>query len=92
MDDLCTDVWQFETSDEEDASEDLNYIIDRALKFEGSHERAYLRKLWDGESWKSIKEKLLTEGSAWHVWYMDGVRQHLINCLDEERKAQLCSG
>jgi hypothetical protein len=54
-------------------------IIDRAFKFEGVSERAYLRRLWDGESWKSIKEKLMTEGSVWYVWWMDGVRQHLEN-------------
>lgn len=79
-----TDVWKLETPDEECAIEDLNYIIDNAMKFEGSKERAYLRKLWDGEPWQSIKEKLYTEGSAWYVWYMDGVRQHLINLKSEQ--------
>lgn len=33
--------------------------------------------LWDGESWDSIKEKLLTEASVWHVWWMDGVRKYI---------------
>ena len=61
------------------AGDDLNQIIDRAFKSSGSSERAYLRKLWDGESWQSIKEKLMVEGSAWYVWYMDGVKQHLAN-------------
>lgn len=76
-----TDVWTLETADEEFASHDLNYMVDKALTFQGVSERAYLRKLWDGESWKSIKQKLLTEGSVWYVWYMDGVRQHLVNIV-----------
>ena len=73
-----TDVWTLETTDEEYASDDLNQIIDMSL----NHDRAaqnYLRKLWDGEKWDSIKSKLEVEGSCWYVWYMDGVRQHLIN-------------
>jgi len=49
------------------------------MKFRGASQRAYLRKLWDGESWQDIKRKLLTEGSVWYVWWMDGVRQHLSN-------------
>lgn len=76
-----TSVWKLETPDEDFASDDLNFIIDKAFKFSGVSERAYLRRLWDGESWKSIKDKLMTEGSVWYVWYMDGVRQHLINIL-----------
>lgn len=74
-----TDVWTLETSEEEEAAQDLNFIIGNAMKFKGSKERAYLRKLWDNESWQSIKSKLLTEDSCWYVWFMDGIRQHLIN-------------
>jgi len=74
-----TDVWTLETPDEEMASNDLNCIIEQAFRFSGSRERAYLRKLWDNEPWHSIKLKLMTEGSCWYVWYMDGVRQHLAN-------------
>jgi hypothetical protein len=73
------DVWTLESSEEEFASDDLNTVIDKAMKFEGVSERTYLRRLWDGESWGSIKKKLLTKGSVWYVWYMDGVRQHLMN-------------
>ena len=72
-------IWKLETPDEDFASDDLNMIIDEAMRFRGVSERTYLRRLWDGESWKSIKAKLMTEGSAWYVWYMDGVRQHLYN-------------
>ena len=73
-----TDVWTLETPDEEGASIDLNLIIEDAF----NHSRQainYLRRLWDDESWTSIKSKLEVEGSAWYVWYMDGVRQHLLN-------------
>lgn len=79
MEQVLTDVWKLETPDEELASEDLNIIIEQAFKFGGSSHRAYLRRLWDGEPWHSIKRKLITEGSTWYVWYMDGVRQHLYN-------------
>tara|TARA_Y100000296_G_C5033448_1_gene186052 strand:+ start:113 stop:367 length:255 start_codon:yes stop_codon:yes gene_type:complete len=78
-----TDVWKLESEDQDWASEDLNHIIDKALKFEGVSERAYLRKLWDGESWQSIKERASTEGSVWYVWYMDGVNQHLRNLIND---------
>lgn len=36
-----------------------------------------IRSLWDDESWESIQEKLLTEASTWHVWWMDGVRKYI---------------
>ena len=74
-----SDVWMLESSQEQYTSDDLNFIIEEALKFRGTSQRAYLRKLWDREDWQSIKKKLLTEGSVWYVWYMDGVRQHLHN-------------
>lgn len=74
-----TDVWQLESTDQEVASEDLNIIIAKAMKFSGISERAYLRKLWDNERWQSIKKKLQVEGSVWYVWWMDGVNAHLNN-------------
>jgi len=73
-----TDVWTLETPNEEYASRDLRFIAGDALDHDRQAQN-YLRKLWDGESWSSIKGKLETEGSAWYVWYMDGVRQHLVN-------------
>jgi len=36
-----------------------------------------ISSLWDGESWDSIQEKLLTEAGVWHVWWMDGVRKYI---------------
>ena len=77
---VLTDVWTLEAPEEEMAIDELNMIIERAFEFKGTSERAYLRKLWDDESWKSIKAKLMVESSDWYVWYMDGVRQHLVNC------------
>ena len=75
------DVWVLESPSEELASEDLSVVVGNAMKFSGVSERAYLRKLWDGESWQSIKRKAQTEGSVWYVWWMDGVRQHLNNMV-----------
>ena len=83
MTDTMTDVWVLENTDQECASTDLGFIIDRAMTFQGVSERAYLRRLWDSEPWPSIKEKLLTEGSVWYVWYMDGVNQHLHNLVKD---------
>ena len=74
---MLSNIWTLETSEQQEAIEDLNLTIDRAMKSEGMNERVYLRKLWDGESWESIKAKLLTEGSVWYVWYMDGVNRHM---------------
>jgi len=72
------DVWTLEAPDEEQASVDLSIVCEIAL--DGDKDaQAYLETLWDGESWQSIKGKLETEGSAWYVWWMDGVRQHLAN-------------
>ena len=75
-----SDVWTLESPRQIIAIEEINLIIETAMKFSGIKERAYLRKLWDGESWKSIKSKLLTEGSVWYVWFMDGVNKHISLC------------
>lgn len=73
-----TDVWELETPDEKAAEADLRDIVDAA--FEGdTTAQEYLRLLWTNESWESIKAKLETESSAWYVWYMYGIRQHLKN-------------
>ena len=71
------DVWTLETPEQEIAIEELRLIIEKAMKFTGVKERAYLRTLWDGESWPSIKSKLQIEGSVWYVWFMDGVNKHI---------------
>ena len=70
------DVWTLESDQEIAASDDLSRIADFAIAGHCKSQN-YLKKLWD-ESWPSIKEKLLTEGSVWCVWWMDGVRQHQV--------------
>jgi len=80
-------IWKLESPDQDVASEDLNRIIDYTLDVKNSfgarmQNIKYLIKLWDGEKWHSIKEKLMTEGSGWYVWYMDGVNQHLNNITE----------
>ena len=95
-------VWKFETGEQDYAAESLGLIANLAL--EGDIKlRNYLRKLWDGESWNSIKRKLETEGrnstgnesvvafegSTWYVWWMDGVNAHLNNLRKEKRKGEI---
>ena len=65
-------------------AEEVNYYINSLIEWitktinsQGSKDIEAIRSLWDGEDWKSIQEKLLTEGSAWHVWWMDGVRKYI---------------
>ncbi len=66
------------------ATIDLEEITDRALRgYIGS--RDYLKKIWPECDWKTIKERLQTEGSDWIVWWMDGVAQHLINIRKQTR-------
>jgi len=70
------DVWNLECNTEAIASDELNFLVSMAI--EGNRKmQNYLRKLWDGEQWSSIKEKLNTEGSVWYVWYMDGVHKYM---------------
>jgi hypothetical protein len=64
-----------------EASDDLNMFVQQAM--DGNEDAVpYLKSLWDGESWDSIKEKLETEGSAWVVWWNDGVCKHMQNYKD----------
>ena len=77
------DVLEIETMDEQSAVDDLNFVVAKAYKPSGKYERLYLMKvIWPGESWKSIKQKLDTGGSIWYVWYIDGVRNHIIHTFN----------
>jgi len=69
--------WILESQSEQAASERLSRVCDCALSGQRKMQN-YLKKLW-GEGWPEIKEKLQTDGSAWDVWWMDGVRQHIEN-------------
>lgn len=51
--------------------------VGKVLKEQDSEGIDAIRSLWDGESWASIQEKLMTEGSTWHVWWMDGLRKYI---------------
>ena len=67
-----SDVWTLETDKEKKYSDYLTMICQTAM--DGNKKaQNYLRKIWDNETWQSIKEKLETEGSVWYVWFMDGV-------------------
>lgn len=68
-----------ERKEVEAAYDDMDFLVDSALEQNDKGAQKYLRELWDNESWDSIKEKLQTEGSAWHVWYMDGVHALIAN-------------
>ncbi len=70
-----SDVWKLETTEQDWASEEINFLYDEARRG-GVAARNYLKKLY-GDSWDTIKERMNTEGSTWYVWYMDGVNQFL---------------
>jgi hypothetical protein len=72
-----SDVWELETSEEQEACNTINYLYERATKYRQVYPRNVLKRLY-GDSWETIKERMKTEGSVWYVWYMDGVR-NLIN-------------
>ena len=74
------DVWTLETPAEDIAGEELGIIAQWATS-NSTHYRNYLKSLWPECSWETIKERLNAEGATWYVWWMDGVRQHLANCL-----------
>ncbi len=71
----------------EDASYILSQHVLEAIESKDRNLIRRLRRLWQydafgrgskrGDSWKSIKAKFLTEGSVWHVWWMDGVMQFM---------------
>jgi hypothetical protein len=67
-------IIQLESKREEAASEVLNLLIQEAIQTKDKNLIRRLRKLWDNESWLSIKEKWMSEGSTWYVHQMDGVR------------------
>jgi hypothetical protein len=71
-------VWTLVTREEKEADESLELIVESALA--GERKAVYyLKSLWDNEKWADIRRKLLTKGSAWLAFWMDGVRVHLEN-------------
>jgi len=84
------DVWQLESEDEEFASHMLSQIVNKALEGDTGQQQ-FLTNLWDGESWESIKSKVLAEGSTWYVWWMDGVRSFKSQLDTSDVEASTCS-
>jgi len=74
-----SNVWELETRDQQFVSGHLNTIIEQAVCFKKTRARNYLKTLWPECNWRTIKERLLTEGSVWYVFYIDGVNQHSVN-------------
>jgi len=71
-------IINLESEEQNAASDDLSVIAENAV---GGHCKSqnYLKKLWPECSWSTIKERIMVEGSAWYVFWMDGVNQHLAN-------------
>ena len=76
-----TDVWIFESPEQMEAADDLNFIISRALD-NNRPAQNFLKKIWVRETWSAIKEKLETKGSTWYVWFMDGVNAYVRHMRD----------
>jgi hypothetical protein len=70
-----SDVWKLESTAQEQASDVINYLYEKAR--EGKvYPRNVLKRVY-GNNWDTIKERMDTEGSCWYVWYMDGVNRYL---------------
>ena len=75
MPELMGDVWKLEDNAEQIANDELIFACQQA--YEGNRKaRKYLVHIFD-ERWADIKEKLDVEGSAWYVWWMDGVHKYM---------------
>lgn len=72
------DTIQLESAEQEDASYILMQNIELAEETKDPVAIAEIRALWDDEPWEEIVAKAHVEGSAWYVWWMDGVRAFLI--------------
>lgn len=71
------DVWNLATPDEDMASDDLNRIMDNAMEGDVEAKDYLVNIIWDGDDWETIIERAETDGSAWVVWWMDGIQVHL---------------
>ena len=77
-------IIQLESAEQEDAGYILMQDIELAEKTKDPGAIAAIRALWDDEPWEEIVAKAHVEGSAWYVWWMDGVRAFLLR----EKSAQ----
>ncbi|MHA1883075.1 MAG: hypothetical protein ACTSUO_08525 [Candidatus Thorarchaeota archaeon] len=69
------DIWKLESAKEDEACVALGFHCERALEGDVK-EQKFLEKVF-GEKWEHIKPKLEAEGSAYYVWWMDGVRNFM---------------
>jgi len=68
-----TDVWKFETPDQQNACDYMNFLYSQAIAGKASA-RNLIKKCY-GDSWATIKERMNAEGSTYYVWYMGGVNK-----------------
>ena len=78
-----SDVWKLETPTQESACDEMNFLYELATKGKVSA-RNLIKKCY-GDNWKTIRNRMETEGSVWYVWYMDGVNNFVANYLREEK-------
>lgn len=77
-DDPNGSVWCFETPAEDNYSWSLSEWIQEVIDNPSEEAIAAIRALWDNDtSWDTIVRRFNTEGSVWHVWFMDGVRAYM---------------
>jgi asparagine synthetase A len=75
-----TDVWIFETAEQEDYSHFLGEYIEETVASKDEEDMALIRSFWDDEyDWDTIVERASVEGSTWYVWWMDGVRRYMMH-------------
>jgi len=85
------DVWKLESPQQYIASDSLSMIAEQAMKGDRKAQN-FLRMLWDNESWSSIKKKLETEGSAYYVWWMDGINKIIREKLNYSKQTDFIHG
>lgn len=51
--------------------------ISNTIKSKDAKSIEAIRSLWDDEPWEEIQTKILTDGSTWYVWWMDGLRKYI---------------
>lgn len=78
------DVIILENNDELIVCEWINLLVDKALEGE-VFAQVTLEDIYEMK-WEKIKERMLVEGSAWYVWYMDGVHKVMSQALKEREK------
>jgi len=67
-----------ESAMELDYSQFLSELIEEAKASGSEDDIALIKSFWDNQDdWETIQERAAVEGSAWYVWWMDGVRAYI---------------